>query len=189
MKSTDWGPEGTTTVLNRLAMSMWPKAHPLNENRNLTPLPLYSMTFLSIFVIHLICRFPFTPMWAPDDNFYSKETLPFPAASQPSFFFAIYTTYRYLFVFQHTVEPPYNGHLGDRRKWPLYRGLKKSQCTDFSSAGTKKSGRCREVTVSGGWTVLVTGFPGVVILSFNRIIGGKVFIKEVSFTACHSGKL
>ena len=38
---------------------------------------------------------------------------------------------------------------------------------DFLSAGTKKNGRCREVTVSGGWTVLVTGFPGVVILSFN----------------------
>ena len=59
----------------------------------------------------------------------------------------------------------------------------------FWSAGTKKSGRCGEVAVSGGWTVLVTGFPGLVILSFNRIIGGKVFIKEVSFTACHSGKL
>ena len=37
----------------------------------------------------------------------------------------------------------------------------------FLSAGTKKSGRCGEVTVSGGWTVLVTGFPGLVILSFN----------------------
>ena len=28
-----------------------------------------------------------------------------------------------------TVEPLYNGHVGDRRKWPLWRG-----------------GRCREVT-------------------------------------------
>ena len=37
----------------------------------------------------------------------------------------------------------------------------------FLSAGTKKSGHCREVAVSGGWTVLVTGFPGLVILSFN----------------------
>ena len=37
----------------------------------------------------------------------------------------------------------------------------------FLSAGTKKSGRCGEVAVSGGWTVLVTGFPGLVILSFN----------------------
>ena len=101
-----------------LRLTPWTKIE-MNENRNLTqPLPLYSMTFLSIFFIHLLCRFPFTPMWAPDDNFCSKETLPFPAASQPSFFFAIYTTYRYLFVFQHTVEPPYNGHLGDRRKWP-----------------------------------------------------------------------
>ena len=52
---------------------------------------------------------------------------------------------------------------------------------DFLSAGTKKSGRCREVTVSGGWTVLVTGFPGVVISSFSRIVGGNVFIKKVSF--------
>ena len=44
---------------------------------------------------------------------------------------------------------------------------------DFLSARTKKNGRCREVAVSGGWTV--TGsVPGVVILSFNRIVGGKV---------------
>ena len=43
------------------------------------------------------------------------------------------------------------------------------------------AGRCRGVAVSGGWTVLVTGFPGVVILSLNRIVGGKVFIKKVSF--------
>ena len=52
----------------------------------------------------------------------------------------------------------------------------------FVRRGRKKvAGRCREVAVSGGWTVLVTGFPGVVILSFNRIVGGKVFIKKVSF--------
>ena len=29
-----------------------------------------------------------------------------------------------------TVEPLNNGHVGDRRKWPLYRGLNKSQCMD-----------------------------------------------------------
>ena len=27
----------------------------------------------------------------------------------------------------YTVEPPHKGHLGDRRKWPLKRGLNKSQ--------------------------------------------------------------
>ena len=156
----------------------------MNENRNLTqPLPLYSMTFLSIFFIHLMCRFPFTPMWAPYDNFCSKETLPFPAASQPSFFFAIYTTYRHLFVFQHTVEPPYNGHLGKEGSGRCKEVFTRVNVRIFRPPGRKK------VAVSGGWTVLVTGFPGVVILSFNRIIGGKVFIKEVSFTACHSGKL
>ena len=52
-----------------------------------------------------------------------------------------------------TVEPLYKGHLGDRRKWPLERGRNKSQCMDFLSAGTQKSGRCREVAFSGGSTV------------------------------------
>ena len=38
---------------------------------------------------------------------------------------------------KHTIEPLYNGHLGDRRKWPLWRG-----------------GRCREVkTRVNVWTV------------------------------------
>ena len=64
--------------------------------------------------------------------------------------------------FSYKVEPLYiNGHLGDRRKWPLLRGghcrevLNKSQSMDFLSAGTKKSGRCRcrEVAVIGGSTV------------------------------------
>ena len=31
--------------------------------------------------------------------------------------------------------------------------LNKGQCMDFLSARTKKTGRCREVTVSGGSTV------------------------------------
>ena len=30
----------------------------------------------------------------------------------------------------HAVEPLHNGHLGDRRKWPLQRCLNKSQCMD-----------------------------------------------------------
>ena len=30
-----------------------------------------------------------------------------------------------------TVDPLHNGHLGDRRKRPLWRGLNKSQCMDF----------------------------------------------------------
>ena len=30
----------------------------------------------------------------------------------------------------YTVEPLHNGHLEDRRKWPLQRGLNKSQCMD-----------------------------------------------------------
>ena len=42
---------------------------------------------------------------------------------------------------KHIVEP-LSGHLGDRRKWPLLRGLKQEcQCMEFLSAGTKKSGR------------------------------------------------
>ena len=49
------------------------------------------------------------------------------------------------------VEPLYNGYLGDRRKRPLQRGLNKSQCMDCAP---KKSGRCREVAVSGDSTVL-----------------------------------
>ena len=61
-----------------------------------------------------------------------------------------------------TVELLYNGHLGDRRKWPLQRDghcrevLKKSQCKDFLSAGMEKSGCCKEVGVSGS----STAFPG-----------------------------
>ena len=57
-----------------------------------------------------------------------------------------------------TVELLYNGHLGDRRKWPLERDghcrevLKKSQCKDFLSAGMEKSGCCKEVGVSGSST-------------------------------------
>ena len=30
----------------------------------------------------------------------------------------------------YTVEPLHNGHLGERRKWPLQRGLNYSQCMD-----------------------------------------------------------
>ena len=44
---------------------------------------------------------------------------------------------------KHTVEPLYNGHLGDRRKWPLWRG-----------------GRCREVeTRVNVWTVCPKKLP------------------------------
>ena len=45
-------------------------------------------------------------------------------------------------------------------QWPPWRQggccrevLKKSQCMDFWFAGTKKSGHCREVAISGGSTV------------------------------------
>ena len=44
---------------------------------------------------------------------------------------------------KHTVEPLYNGHLGDRRKWPLWRG-----------------GRCREVkTRVNVWLSTLSAFP------------------------------
>ena len=38
--------------------------------------------------------------------------------------------FRVHFVDNTTVEPPHNGHLGDRIKWPLLRGLNKSQCME-----------------------------------------------------------
>ena len=61
----------------------------------------------------------------------------------------------------HTFEPLYNGHLGDRRKWPLLRGgycrevlNKESMCEIFCLPWLKKSGPCREVALSAGSTVL-----------------------------------
>jgi len=39
--------------------------------------------------------------------------------------------------YSKTVEPLYNGHLGDRRKWPLWRG-----------------GRCREVAIVERWPLV-----------------------------------
>ena len=51
------------------------------------------------------------------------------------------------------IEILYNGHLGNRRNWPLKRGgrcrkvLNKSQCMVSLSPWTKKSGGCREVAV------------------------------------------
>ena len=61
----------------------------------------------------------------------------------------------------HTFEPLYNGHLGDQRKWPLLRGgrcrevfNKGSMCGIFCPPWLKKSGRCREVALSAGSTVL-----------------------------------
>ena len=53
----------------------------------------------------------------------------------------------------YTAEPLYNGHVGDKRKWPCKEVLNKSQSMDFLPAGRKNSGLCREVGVSGGSTV------------------------------------
>ena len=38
--------------------------------------------------------------------------------------------FRVHFVDNTSVEPLHNGHLGDRIKWPLQRGLNKRQCMD-----------------------------------------------------------
>ena len=56
----------------------------------------------------------------------------------------------------YAVEPVYNGHLGDRRKWLLKRGFKQESMCGFIVCWDEKIGRGREVTFSGGSTV----FPG-----------------------------
>ena len=58
-----------------------------------------------------------------------------------------------LHLLLNTVEPLYNGHLGEyreRRKWPLKTRevLNMSQCVDFLFTGTKKSGHC--IYLAGG---------------------------------------
>ena len=50
----------------------------------------------------------------------------------------------------YTVEPLHNGVVGDRRKWPLQRGLNKTQCMGSLSKYILNSGCCRELVVSGG---------------------------------------
>ena len=52
------------------------------------------------------------------------------------------------------------------------------------SAGTKKSGRCREMAVSGGSTVIKLDFFRNVANHFPSETGGDV---EVSCTHCHRG--
>ena len=49
-----------------------------------------------------------------------------------------------------TVEPLCNGHLGDRRKWPLWRGWNKSECMDCPP----KNGRCKEVAILLRWPLV-----------------------------------
>ena len=39
--------------------------------------------------------------------------------------------------FYNTVEPLHNSHLGDRKKWPLQRGLSNSQCTMYGLSAKK----------------------------------------------------
>ena len=51
----------------------------------------------------------------------------------------------------YEIEKPYWGPCGDRRTWPLERGLIKSQCMDCPP---RKCGRCREAAVSEGSTVI-----------------------------------
>ena len=50
-------------------------------------------------------------------------------------------------------------------RWPLYcrEVLNKIQCMDLLSAGTKKSGLCREVAISGGSTVFSFIISSVVL--------------------------
>ena len=55
-------------------------------------------------------------------------------------------------LYDITVEPLYKGHLGDTRKWPLQRSLNKSHCV---WTVLQKGGRCGEVAVSEGSTVLL----------------------------------
>ena len=55
----------------------------------------------------------------------------------------------YWLISSFTVEPLYNVHLGDRRKWPLETGWNKSECMDCLP---KTNGRCREVPIGGGST-------------------------------------
>ena len=48
----------------------------------------------------------------------------------------------------NTVEPLYNGHLGERRNWAFQRGWSGSECMDCQP---KKNDRCREVAVVERW--------------------------------------
>ena len=56
-------------------------------------------------------------------------------------------------IYNSTVEPLHNGHLGSRQKVKIVERFKQDSMYGLS---TKKTGCCREVTVSGGWTVLLT---------------------------------
>ena len=55
-----------------------------------------------------------------------------------------------------TVEPLVNGHLGDRRKWPLLRG---GHCREVETSVNvwnvrQKNGCCREVPIMERWPLV-----------------------------------
>ena len=52
---------------------------------------------------------------------------------------------------KHTVEPLHRSHLGDRTKWPLWRGLHKIQ---WINSPPKKSGHCRKVAIVEKWPLV-----------------------------------
>ena len=56
------------------------------------------------------------------------------------------------FLIRYYSWPLYKGHLGDTKKWPFQRSLNKSHCV---WTVRQKGGRCGEVAVSEGSTVLL----------------------------------
>ena len=72
------------------------------------------------------------------------------------------------------LECLYNGHIGQRRKWPLKRGFKQESMYGFFSAGTKK------VAVSGGLTLARSrrSKPWEVKLDKNEKSNGSPFFVQ-----------
>ena len=84
--------------------------------------------------------------WSPKSTATSWAGLAIaqPIISQAFFFF--------FSIYNSTVEPLHNGHLGDRQKVTVLERFKQKPVYGLS---TTKSGRCRKVAVTGGSTVLL----------------------------------
>ena len=78
------------------------------------------------------------------------------------------------------------------KRWPLWRGQNKSQCMDFLSAGTKKSGQRRVMAVSAGSTVSIgkrllkiSTFYGIKSVCRSHVLQ-KILIKFLTLISTHS---
>ena len=82
-------------------------------------------------------------------------------------------------IYNSTVEPLHNGHLGSRQKVKIVERFKQDSMYGLS---TKKSGCCREVAVSGGWTVLLKKHTTYFLR--KKIYSHSCTVRPAFFTVC-----